>query len=311
MFKVGIRNFTSGRPQLNVSLDKFKFRPALAAKQIVPEDATKSKVKSLKRKEKRLKRQIVRDINNLKQHKLKNVEFKVDPVLGAEGNGFISRVKQELSDDTNLALGYNREEVEKLFYGAEKATLSKSKASNVLFGSAAEAEARKKSAVLTILNLRNSSSKDKKKLAIERAKTEFARKEGDTGSPEVQAAILTVKIHLGMDHMKRSFKDKEHIQHVRELVQQRQSILKYLKKQRPQDYYYCIEKLGLTDDVITREFNMDRQYLQDYKVWGDKQLVKLSDKEQRKEQAYSDLEKKVMTYNNLAKKNFETLNNQK
>ena len=32
--------------------------------------------------------------------------------------------------------------------------------------------------------------------------------------------------------------------------------------------------MGLTDDVIVREFNMGKQYMQDFKVWGDKVLVK-------------------------------------
>lgn len=285
----------------------FKFRPSLAATQIYPPNATNSKLKSLKRKEKRLKRQVVRDINNLKQHNLRNLKFQVDPVLGDVNNGFIKRMREEISEPTNLANGYKREEVEKLFYGVEKATLNRSKISNVLFDSAAEAEERKKSAVLTILNLKNSNAKDKRKLAIGRAKLEFARKEGDTGSPEVQAAVLTVRIHLGMDHLKQAFKDKVHIQHIRELVQQRQSMLKYLKKTRPEDYFYCIEKLGLTDDVITREFNMDRQYFQDYKVWGDKQLIKLSDKQKRKEEKFAELQKKVINYNQTAKKNYDLL----
>lgn len=315
MAPLGVRMFSSTgnlwNAGANVSTgkdDEFKFRPSLAAAQIYPTNATRSKLKSLKRKEKRLKRQIVRDINNLKQHNLRNLKFQVDPVLGDLRNGFIKRVREEINDPTNLANGYRREEVEKLFYGAEKATVSKSKISNVLFDSAAEAEERKKNAVLTILNIKNSDAKTRRKLAINRAKQEFAKKEGDTGSPEVQAAVLTVKIHLGMDHLKQASKDKAHIQHVRELVQQRQSMLKYLKKTRPQDYFYCIEKLGLTDDVITREFNMDRQYLQDYKVWGDKQLIKLSDKQKRKEEKFAELQKKVINYNQMAKKNYELLN---
>ncbi|EGV62133.1 hypothetical protein CANTEDRAFT_131552 [Yamadazyma tenuis ATCC 10573] len=284
------------------------FRPALAAKQMVPPNATRSKLKSLKKKEKRLKRQVTRDINNLKQHHLKHVKFQVDPVLGNPSNGFIQRVREDISDQTNLAGGYTREEVEKLFYGVEKVTLSKIKGSNVLLESAVEAEQHKKTAVLTMLNMRNTNAKDKRLLAINRAKREFARVEGDTGSPEVQAAIMTVKIHLGMDHVKQFHKDKVHLQNVRELVQQRQSILRYLKKVRPEDYYYCLEKLGLTDDVITREFNMGRQYLQDYKVWGDKQLVKLSDKQKRKEQKFTELQKKVVSYNQLARANFDALN---
>lgn len=304
MFKVvgikpGLRAFSTF-----TRLNEFKFSSGLAAKLSPPENATKSKIRSMKRREKRLKKQINRDVNNLKKLSLRNVEFQVDPVSGDTSSGFIQRMRQEINDQSNMALGYTREEVEKLFYGVEKATLSKSKVSNVLFDAAAEAEQRKRSAVSTILNLKNSNSKDKKRLAIDRAKKEFAKVEGDTGSPEVQAAILTVKIQLGMDHLKQSPKDKEHIQRVRENVQHRQLILKYLRKTRPEDYFHCIKKLGLTDDVITREFSMSRQYLQDYKVWGDKQLVKMSDKQERKKQKFVDLQKKVASYNEMARQNW-------
>ncbi|CUM62666.1 uncharacterized protein PRCAT00000220001 [Priceomyces carsonii] len=288
-----------------------KPQPILAAKQFIPELATRSKIRSLRRKEIRLKRQIVRDVNNLKKHSLKNIQFQVDPVLGESNNSFIKRFRTYLEDPTNLAYGHEREEFEKLLYGAEKSTIEKFGAPNALSESVAAAEQRKKRALLTILNLKNSNSQDKKSLAVKFARTEFQREDGDTGSPEVQAAVMTVKIHLGMDHVKKLPKDKNHIQHVRELVQQRQKILKYLKRSDPERYFYTIAKLGLTDDVVTREFNMGRQYLQDYKVWGDKQLVKLSDKQQAKEQELIDLQKRIQNYNVLAKKNFELLQDNK
>lgn len=302
---MGPRFLSMGVP-LHNKASVFKFTPKLASQQIFPPNSSKSKLKSLKKKQKTLKRQIVRDINNLKQHKLKNVEYKVDPVLGNPNNGFVERFRQEVNDESNLAYGFKRQEVEKLFYGVEKATLSKT-TNNLVLENAAQAEQQKRNAVLTILHLRNSNSHDKHKLALARARQEFARKEGDTGSPEVQAAILTVKIHFGMDHIKDAFKDKPSIQHVRQLVQQRQRILKYLKRTRPQDYFYCIEKLGLTDDTITREFNMGRQYLEDYNVWPGKQLVKLSDKQKRKADKFVELEKKIATYHQMAKKNFKVL----
>lgn len=306
MFKIGLRGFSTNRCLFNVEVAR-NVKPVLAAKQFIPPEATRSKMRSLRRKEDRLKRQIIRDVNNLKKHNLESVSFEVDPVLGDPENGFMKRVRTAMQNPDNLGQGYKREEVEKLLYGAEKAIMNKTKGNSVFSDTVAAAEEKKKRALLTILNIKNTNAKDKRKIATKVAREEFQREEGDSGSPEVQAAVLTVKIHLGMDHVKQFFKDKVHIQRVREMVQQRQKMLKYLKRDRPQDYFYTIMKLGLTDDVVTREFNMGRQYFQDYKVWGDKQLIKLSDKQQKKQQKYIDLQKKVMNYNQIAKRNSEIL----
>lgn len=297
-----LRLFSTSSPVLEA-----RIHPKLAAKQFVPEDASKSKKRALKRRENRLKRQIVRDVNNLKQHALKRVDFKVDPVLGASNNRFVSRMNQEVQEPTNLACGYKRTEFEKLLYGAQKAAIDANIASDVVPEAVVQAEERKKSALLTILSIKNSSAPDRKKMAISFARKEFQRFEGDTGSPEVQAAVMTAKIHFGFDHVKNSPKDKAHIQNIRELVQQRQSILKYLKRDDPEKYFYTLAKLGLTDDVVTVEFAMGKQYFQDYKVWGDKLLVKLSDKQQAKEQRFVDLQKRVTLYNQLAKKNHDII----
>lgn len=286
--------------------------PALAAKQFIPENATRSKIRSLKRRENRLKRQIIRDVNNLKKHDIENVKFQVDPVLGDSANSFVQRIRQQIDDQNSLAYGYLREEFEKLLYGAEKAGLDKGVMGNpVLYESIKATAERKRRALLTILNIKNTNVTDKKKMAVALAREEFQRQEGDTGSAEVQAAVLTARIHFGMDHVRTFPKDKEHLQRVREMVQQRQKMLKYLKSDDPERYYYAIAKLGLTDDVVTREFNMDRKYLQEYKVWGDKQLVKLSDKQKKKEQKFADLQKRVVGYNRLTKKNYDQLSSMK
>lgn len=307
MFRSASRLF--GTKSVTLDAAPAKIQPYLAAKQFVPENASKSKVRALRRRENRMKRQIIRDVNNLKQHSLKREEFKVDPVLGAENNKFIARMHQELQNPTNLAYGYNRQEFEKLLYGAQKAALDGSIGGEVIMELIAKTEEKKKSALLTILNMKNSNAADRRKMATELARKEFARFDGDTGSPEVQAAIMTVKIHFGFEHVKKAPKDKAHIQSVRELVQQRQLMLKYLKRDNPEKYFYTIAKLGLTDDVITREFNMDKQYFQDYQVWGEKQLVKLSEKQKKREKHFADLQKKVTEYNQLARKNYALLNN--
>lgn len=306
MFKTAIRGFSSGKIAFD-SAAAVRVSPKYAAKQFAPENASRSKLRSLRRKEDRLKRQIVRDVNNVKKHSLKNVQFKVDPVLGDSNNAFMKRIRAELAESSTLAQGYQREELEKLLYGAEKASLDKYAGNSILRQSTLAVEERKKRAVLTILNIKNTNASDKKTLAIRLAREEFQREEGDTGSAEVQAAVLTVRIHLAMDHVRENHKDKVHLQNVREMVQQRQKMLKYLKRDNPELYYHTIARLGLTDDVVTREFNMGRQYLQDYKVWGDKVLVKLLDKQKRKEQQVQELQKRVVNYNQLARKNWEQM----
>lgn len=90
-------------------------------------------------------------------------------------------------------------------------------------------------------------------MAIKFAREEMQRSPGDTASPEVQAAIATIKIHYGMQQVKNMPKDKINIQGVRKLVQYRQTILKYLKRKNPERIIIRYAKLGLTDDVIVRE----------------------------------------------------------
>lgn len=294
---------------VNFNSAPIKVRPTLAAKQFIPDQASRSKIRSLKRKENRLKRQIIRDVNNSKKQDLKSIKFKVDPVLGDTNSSFITRMNQELQEQSNLAKGYQRDEVEKLLYGASKASLDSHGGSTILRESVNAAEDRKRRALLTILNIKNTSASDRKAIALRYAMREFQRHEGDTASPEVQAAVLTVKIHMDMNHVRQNAKDKAHIQYVRQLVQQRQRMLKYLKRDDPEKYYYAIAKLGLSDDVIMTEFNMSKQYLQDYKVWGEKQLVKLSEKQKRKQDKVVELQKKIMNYNQLAKKNYEVIQN--
>lgn len=281
-----------------------KIRPTMAAKQFPAADASANRIEALKRKEARLKRQIIRDVNNLKQHSIVNAAFKSDPVLGMEHTPFVEQMKQEAREADNLAHGYERAEFEKIVYGAQKAALNKPVAGGeFIHEELVRKEEKKRAALLTILNMKNSNGADARKRAIAFARREFQREEGDTGSPEVQAAVMTAKIHFGYQHMQNMPKDKHHIQTMRELVQQRQKMLKFLKKDNAERYYYTIAKLGLTDDVVTSEFSMSKQYFQDYKVWGDKQLVKLSDKEKKKEQKFADLRKKVNEYNKLAKAN--------
>ncbi len=72
-----------------------------------------------------------------------------------------------------------------------------------------------------------------------------AKHEGDTGSPEVQVALLTARIEQLTDHFKMHKKDFHSRTGLLKLVGRRRNILGYLKKKDVQRYRALIEKLGL------------------------------------------------------------------
>jgi small subunit ribosomal protein S15 len=72
-----------------------------------------------------------------------------------------------------------------------------------------------------------------------------ARHEGDTGSPEVQIALLTSRIDGLTGHFKAHKKDFHSRTGLLKLVGQRRKLLNYLKKTDIQRYRALIEKLGL------------------------------------------------------------------
>ena len=72
-----------------------------------------------------------------------------------------------------------------------------------------------------------------------------ARHEGDTGSPEVQVALLTARIEGLTDHFKVHKKDFHSRTGLLKLVGQRRKMLNYLKNKDIQRYSALIEKLGL------------------------------------------------------------------
>lgn len=74
---------------------------------------------------------------------------------------------------------------------------------------------------------------------------EFATKKGDTGSPEVQVAILTARIVDLTEHFKTHKKDNHSRRGLLRLVSQRRRLLDYLKSRDEGRYQAIIEKLGL------------------------------------------------------------------
>ncbi len=84
-------------------------------------------------------------------------------------------------------------------------------------------------------------SKEKKQAVI----AEYARSEGDTGSPEVQIAVLTARIQELTEHMKKNPKDFHSNRGLLKMVGQRRGLLAYLKNTDIERYRVLIEKLGL------------------------------------------------------------------
>lgn len=74
---------------------------------------------------------------------------------------------------------------------------------------------------------------------------EHAKHEGDTGSPEVQVALLSARIEQLTGHFKEHKKDFHSRTGLLKLVGQRRKLLKYLKQTDVKRYRALIEKLGL------------------------------------------------------------------
>ena len=72
-----------------------------------------------------------------------------------------------------------------------------------------------------------------------------ARVANDTGSPEVQVALLTARIEQLTEHFKQHKKDHHSRRGLLQLVNRRRSLLDYLKRKDNERYKALIEKLGL------------------------------------------------------------------
>ena len=71
------------------------------------------------------------------------------------------------------------------------------------------------------------------------------RAKGDTGSPEVQIALLTARINMLTEHFKMHVKDFHSRRGLLKMVSQRRSLLDYLKRSNVEVYRSLIERLGL------------------------------------------------------------------
>ena len=83
--------------------------------------------------------------------------------------------------------------------------------------------------------------------AAERAKvvSEYQQAKNDTGSPEVQVALITSRIGYLTEHFKTNAKDHHSRRGLLRMVSRRRKLLDYLKGRNPDSYRALIEKLGL------------------------------------------------------------------
>jgi small subunit ribosomal protein S15 len=84
-------------------------------------------------------------------------------------------------------------------------------------------------------------SVEKKKSLIE----QFRTHEGDTGSPEVQIALLTERVNGLTEHFKQHGKDHHSRRGLLMLIGKRRSLLEYLRTRNPERYRAIIDKLGI------------------------------------------------------------------
>ena len=88
-------------------------------------------------------------------------------------------------------------------------------------------------------------SKEKKRAIM----AEYARTEGDTGSPEVQVAVLTTRINELTEHLKVHKKDHHSRRGLLKMVGHRRNLLVYLYNKDIERYRALIKKLGIRDTL--------------------------------------------------------------
>ena len=78
---------------------------------------------------------------------------------------------------------------------------------------------------------------------------EYGKKKNDSGSPEVQVAVLSARINYLTEHLKEHKNDHHSRRGLLKLVGKRRGLLVYLKNKNYADYVALIEKLGIRDNI--------------------------------------------------------------
>jgi small subunit ribosomal protein S15 len=77
--------------------------------------------------------------------------------------------------------------------------------------------------------------------------SKFAQSEGDVGSPEVQVALLQLRIAEVSEHLKQNKKDFNSYKRLREFIGKYQGLLRYLHRKSAERYHALIGALGIKD----------------------------------------------------------------
>ncbi|OMJ20018.1 putative 37S ribosomal protein S28, mitochondrial [Smittium culicis] len=101
-----------------------------------------------------------------------------------------------------------------------------------------------------VISVSNQNAKAVLNHNIQLAIKHFARTEGDTASPEVQAAVFTVRIIQLADHLRHSNKDHSNRRIYTQFLHKRAKILRYLKRESLDRYFICLKELGLTQEMV-------------------------------------------------------------
>lgn len=98
---------------------------------------------------------------------------------------------------------------------------------------------------ISLLTAYQKKEKDKMEINKQEIIAKFGRKEGDTGSPEVQIALLTARINHLTEHLKTHKKDHHSRRGLLQMVGQRRGLLDYLKANDLEKYRQIIVELDL------------------------------------------------------------------
>lgn len=104
-----------------------------------------------------------------------------------------------------------------------------------------------------IFDVSNQPRRELLRLNIAEARRQFQRKEGDTGSPEVQAAIFTARIHFLVGHYQQHPKDYSNRRELLRILFARARILRYLKREDANRYVECLSRLGIDNGSISAD----------------------------------------------------------
>ncbi|KAL8280593.1 hypothetical protein RQP46_006916 [Phenoliferia psychrophenolica] len=121
------------------------------------------------------------------------------------------------------------------------------------FDSALALERAKRDALVRIVDLRNASAKGITLDNTRRIVSTFGTNPNDTGRPEVQAAILTARIHSLADHLTSQPRDVHNRRPLRSLIQQRAKVLKYLRSLDVKRYDDCLVRIGVDPRAVEGE----------------------------------------------------------